>query len=146
MIWWTNTQTEINSFHVSLCFSFGTKRNETAKKERKNIFPRYFLNLTLSFSSSEKSYLIHAQKNTHQKKGIHQSQEENGLRKKFVEFSNIIKRREKWNIILCYWIWNYVCDMLGSCVVLRGSEDDCFYTSGSLSSPSGIEADGFDGW
>lgn len=32
----------------------------------------------------------------------------------FEYFTNIIKRREKWNIILCYWIWNYVCDMLGS--------------------------------
>lgn len=47
-------------------------------------------------------------------------------------FTNRKKRREKWNIILCYWIWNYVCDMLGrSSRILSAREwveADCFYT------------------
>lgn len=42
------------------------------------------------------------------------------------EWAHIIKRREKWNIILCYWIWNYVCDMLGSFFTPRYPGMDCF--------------------
>lgn len=143
MIWWTNTQTEINILYIRLLplrlFIKEKNTHSYVHLSKREIF----LNLTLSFSSSGKKLLNSCTKK-HRKRLPSNNTRQRGTREltwgklcAFEYFSNIIKRREKWNIILCYWIWNYVCDMLGS-FLSRFFWGWLFYTSGG-----GMEADGF---